>query len=196
MHYSEIRNHIITKNYYWYYCIIIVISLVLALFSFYGSVLALLIFWLSIMSIGCILMNYYRCRRFFKFYNNFLKDYNVLFDRALIEKESYRMSVPYKSYDATIQSSPKSTNVVYLETDVFLLLFFSIRYLGIFQLVLKPFIFLKPQKEFHTIDKSVTIIRDFKIIETEEDRTIIFPNKDGIKRIILLIEKTNQSKNT
>jgi len=68
--------------------------------------------------------------------------------KIVIEKESYKMQVPYKSYDATIHSFPKTTNVIYLETDDFLLFFFSIQYLVVFQLVLKPFIFIKTEKDF------------------------------------------------
>ena len=188
MHHSEIINHIISKRYYLYYGIIIFISLLLILLSFYGTILALLMFWLSIMSIGCILINIYRCRRFLKFYNNYFKEYDAQFNRILIEKETYKVQVPYRSYNATIQPFPKPTNVVCIETDDFLLIFFSIQYSGILQLVLKPFMFMKTDKEFCIKDKCVNLIQNFEITETDENRTIIFPNKDGIKKIIIPVQ--------
>jgi len=95
------------------------------------------------------------------------------------------MAVPYKSYDATVQPFPKQTNAICIETDDFLLLFLSIKYYGLFQLVLKPFIFIKTNKEFHLKDKSANFIRDFKMTEVEQNRVITFPNKDGIKRLMI-----------
>jgi hypothetical protein len=86
---------------------------------------------------------------------------------------------------AVIRPSPKLINAIYLETDDFLLLFFSIGFWGIFQEVLNPFIFIKTSSEFYIKGKKVNIIRDFEIIETEQNKTIIFPNKYEIKKVII-----------
>ena len=43
---------------------------------------------------------------------------------------------------------------VYLKTDDFLLLFFSIQYVGLFQQVFKPYIFVEPDKMFYIKDES------------------------------------------
>lgn len=185
MHHSKVRNHIINKNYYWCYYIAIFISLVLVICSLYGSILSLLLFWLSIISIGCMLINYYKCRSFVKLYDNFLNCYSVQFCKVLIEQKSYKMPVPYKSYNATIQSPPRQTNVIYLETDDFLLLFFPIQYLEIFQFAVGPFIFIKPYKKLDVNTKRVNVVRIFEITEDQEYRTIVFPNKYGISRIII-----------
>ena len=196
MYYSEIKRHIIDKKYYWSYCIIIIISLVFGSlacinkvdFSFFysrGAIFTLLIFGLSILAIGCIWINLHRCRSFYKFYNIFLKGHNAQFNKIVIEKEDYKMQVSNNSYNATIRPAPKTTNVVYLETDDLLLLFFSIQYMGIFQRILKPFIFIKTDKDFFIKDKNINIIRNFEIVETEQSRTIIFSNKYGIKKVII-----------
>ena len=196
MNCSDIKRHIIVRKYYFGYIIVIFVSVLLgysvftgeesiSIFILRGMYFALAIICFSAILIGYIVINIYRCRSFYKFYNSFLRGYGAQFNRVFIEKESYKMSVPYKSYDAIIQPSPKPTNTVFLETNDFILLFFSIRYLSVFQLILKPFIFVKPDKEFCIKDKSVNIIRDFKITEAKEDRTIIFTNKDGIKKLII-----------
>ena len=192
MNYSEIINYVISRRYFLYYSILIFMSVVLVLFSFYGSIFSLLIFWLSIMSISCILINMYRCRSFLKFCNNYLKAHNAQFIRIIIEQEASKMPVPYKSYDATIQPFPKLANAVSLETDDLLLLFFSIRYIGIFQLVLKPFIFLKTDKDLYFKDKNTNIIQYFEIVEAERGRAFIFPNKHGIRKIIVSEQITSK----
>jgi len=190
MSYPEIRNHIIDKKYFWCYSIIFLLSFLLVFLlclhkasisiSFSrGNINALLILWLSLISIGSLLNNYYRCWSFYQFYNNSLQGYNAQFNKILIEKESYKMQVPSKSYNAIVQPFPKSANAVFLETDDLILLFFSIRYIEIIQFVPKPLIFIKPNKEYCISDKSVNLIRDFKIVETKEDKTIIFSNGDS-----------------
>jgi hypothetical protein len=193
MQYSEIKNHIIDKKFYWNYGIIIFISLVfisltlidiIGFHSLQGFAFLILILWAPALTIGCFLMNLRRCRNFNEFYNNSLIEYNAEFKKIMVLREDYKLSVPYKGYDATVSSFPKPTNVISIETEDFLLLFFPIKFSFFFQLVLKPFIFIK-NKEFSIKDKSVSLIRDFKIIETEENRTIIFKNKDGIKKIII-----------
>jgi len=95
------------------------------------------------------------------------------------------MQAPYKSYNATITPFPKLTNAICIEEEDFFLLFFSIQYLGILQLVLKPLIFIKTEKEFCINDKNVKLIRDFEVVKTTENRTIVFPNKDGIKKVVI-----------
>jgi len=195
MYYSEINRHIINKKYFWNYSISIVTSLVLGYLyfdsinisvAFFRNMLFLVsIFWLLTVPIGCILTNIYRCQTFLKFYNNFLRGYDVQFFKIAIEKEDYKMQVFYTSHNATIRPFPKSTNAICIETDDFLLLFLSIKYSGIFQLVLKPFIFVKTNKEFHLKDKNANIIQDFKMTEIKQNRIIIFPNKDGIKRLMI-----------
>jgi hypothetical protein len=94
------------------------------------------------------------------------------------------MPVLYKSYDATIRPSLKSTNAVFIDNADFFLFFFSIQYLGVLQLVLKPLIFIKTKQEFYITAKNINLIRQFEIFETEENRTIVFPNKNGIKKVI------------
>jgi hypothetical protein len=198
MLYSEIKNHVINKSIFWAYGVIIFISLIIGylacinkgeiVFSYSrGNIFTLLIFYLSIMAICCILINLYRCQNFYKVYNDFLKEYDAQFNKIIIEKEAYNMPVPYKSYNATIHPSPKQTNTVFIETDDFLLLFFSIQYFGLFQLVLKPFVFIKTDKKINLKYKNMKIIRDFKTVKTEENRMIIFPNKYGIKKVIIPI---------
>jgi len=184
MQYSEIKKHIINKRYYWNYIIIILISLILAAFSFY-STFALLFFLISIISIGCIMINLYRCRSFYKLYHNLLKEYDVLFIKIEIHKEDYKMQVPYKSYNAKISPFPKSTNAIYIEENEFIMLFFSMPYLGVLQLVLKPIIFIKTDKELSIKDTNINIIQHYETFETEQGRIIIFPNKNGIKKIII-----------
>jgi hypothetical protein len=101
-----------------------------------------------------------------------------------VEKESYTMKVVNQSYDAKIHPMPKQTNAVYSETDDFILIFLSIQHFGIFQEVLKPFIFFKTDKVFFLNDKNVNVIRDFETFETEQGRNIIFSNRYGIKKVI------------
>jgi len=195
MLYSEIKKYIINKQYYWICSAIILISLIFSywnidsntfsLLDFRNMVAVLLIFWLSILSIGCIVINICRCRNFSKFYNNYLNKYHVEFNIIEIEKEAFKVQAPYQSYNATLHPSPKSTNAIYIETDDFLLLFFSIQYMGIFQRILKPFIFIKTDKDFFIKDKNVNIIRDFEIVEAEEKRIITFLNKYRIKKVMI-----------
>ena len=85
----------------------------------------------------------------------------------------------------SFQPFKKSTNVIYLETNDFLLLFLSVRYLETIQLLLNPFIFIKTDKKISIKDKKINLIQDFKIDETEDNRTITFSNKYGIKKIII-----------
>ena len=146
MNYSDIKKHIINKQDYWFCYILILVSLLLGFFSCYHSIWALLIFWLTIMATGCILINYYRCRSFYKLYKNALKEYNVQLNRVFIEKDAYKISVPYKSSNVINQPFKKQTNAVYLETNDFLLLFLSARYLETIQLLLNPFVFIKSEK--------------------------------------------------
>jgi len=185
MTYWKIVKHIISRRYYLYYGIVIIMSLILVFLSFYTSILALLIFWLSVMSIGCVLVNMYRCRNFHQFYENSFKAYNAQFIRVVIEKEDYKMQVPYKSYNATVRPLPKSTNAIYIETDNLLIFFSSIQHLGIFQLVLKPFVFIKLNKGVDIRDNNVHVVQNIEVVETREGRTIIFPNKHDIKKIMI-----------
>ena len=185
MYYSEIKRHIIGKRYFWSYYIIIFTSLVLVSLSFYTNILSLLIFWLSIMSLVCIMLNFYRCRKFYNFYNLFYKENKIHFYKIVIVKEKYKMQVPNNTYYATIHPSPKSTNAACIETEDLLLIFFSIQYFGIFQLVLKPFVFIKSDKAIDIKDKNVNIIQNFEIVDTEQGRMVIFPNKHGIKKMMI-----------
>lgn len=101
------------------------------------------------------------------------------------------MQIFEQSHNATIYSFPKSTNAVYLETDTMILLFFSIKHLGFFQQILNPFIFIKTDKELDLEYKNTRIIRNFKLIEKEGNRTIIFPNKYGIKELIIPMQMSS-----
>jgi len=195
MYYSKIKKHIINKQYYWIYSASVLISLVFgywnidsdtfSLLNFRNTVIVLLFFWLSVLSIGSTMINVCRCRNFSNLYSNYLNKYNPQFNKIEIEKESYKVQVPYQSYNAIVHPSPKPTNAICIETDDFLLLFLSIRYVALFQLVLKPFIFIKTDKDFYKKNRNANIIRDFKMLETERGRAIIFPNKHGIKKIMI-----------
>ena len=193
MQYSEMKRHIINKKYYWNYSICIITSLAFA-YWFFDSIFSLsfrdIIFWLSIfwlltISVGCIGINLYRCRSFYKFYHHSLKAYNAQLIKISIQKEDYKMQAPYKSYETKIRPFPKSANAIYIEEKDFFLLFFSIQYLGILQLVLKPIIFIKTNKELSIKDTNINIIQHYETFETEQGRIIIFPNKNGIKKIII-----------
>lgn len=201
MNYSEIKKHVIGKSYFLNYSTRIFIFLILCyLIYIYKNIifvlqvaipgrliLTLLFLWMSTMSLYYVMINLHRCRNFYKFYINNLKEYDVHFCKIVVEKEDYKMHVP-NGTSATIHPSPKSMNAVYLETDDYFLLFFAISYFGLFQEVLKPFIFVKTAKEFYTEDKKVKVIRDFKTIETEENRTLIFPNNYGITKVIIPLQ--------
>jgi hypothetical protein len=199
MHYSDIKRQIINKNFLWGYSIIIFISLIFGCLiyvnkssislnnDFYVRTILLIISFLclSVLSICYGLANLYRCQSFYKFYKNHLKEHNTHFRKIVIEKENYKMPMPNTPRNVTIRPAPKSTNAVYLETEEFLLLFFSIRYLGLVRQVLKPFIFIKNNKEFYAKGANINIIRDFETIETGENRILIFPNSYGITKIII-----------
>jgi len=77
----------------------------------------------------------------------------------------------------------------YVSFCIFGLVLFCIPYQGqhfyFVKEVLKPYIFIKTDKDVHIKNKSVRVVRDFKMIETEQGRTITFSNKQGIKRIII-----------
>ena len=198
MQYSDIKMHIINKKYLWGYSIMAFISLIFACliyinkssislvnaFLFRSIIILLLIFCLSALSICYMLVNLYRCRSFYKFYKNCLKEHNIRFHKVVIQMEDYKMHMP-NGTSATIRPSPKSTNAVYLETDDYFLLFFSIRYFGLVRQVLKPFIFIKNDKEFDLKGAKVSIIRDFETIETEENRILIFSNNYEITKVII-----------
>ena len=205
MQYSELKYHIIEKKYFLGFSIIIFSSIILGYLIFTGEegislfILRGLFFYLAIICfsitlIGYLVVNFHRCHSFFySFLVSELMKKTMQICEILIETKAYKMKVPYNSYDAKIHSKPKPTNAVCIETNEYLLLFFSLHYLGLFQEVLKPFIFLKTKNKFHIETKSVNIIRDFELITTEQNRTIIFPNKHGIKKIIIPIETKNLS---
>jgi hypothetical protein len=133
-------------------------------------------------------MNLYRCRLFYKFYENYFDKQTVQLRKIIVEKKDYQMKVVGR--ETKVQSRPKLTNVVYFETDDFLLLFFSKQYLGLFQQVLKPFIFLKIKKTFNIKYKNIYIIQDFETVETEQNRIIVFPNRYDIKKVIIPLQNT------
>lgn len=196
MDYLKMKKHILNKKSFFIYGIIIFLSFLLVYFVCINGIgkispdvreIAIIIAILNFLflSIQGIFINLYRCRNFYKFYENLLKESNPILGRIIIIKEDFKMQVPNKSYDTIVHPSPKFTNAVYIETDNFILLFFSIQCLGIFQKVLNPFIFIKTDKEFKVKDKHINIIKDFEIIENNQDTAIIFPNKYDIKRMII-----------
>ena len=200
MHYSDIRRHITRKKYLLGYCIMILTPLWLVYLahvdkiiipwdkmSFRGAPFALLFFGLPTLSIYCILINSYRCRFFYKFYNNCLKKYDLHFRKIMIEKGSYKIDAPYiSSYKATVYPPQKTTNAIYLETDNYWLLFFSVSYWGIFQVVLRPFIFIKPDKDVHINYKNVTIIQKTQMFQSEQGIVIdLSTNRHNVKRVII-----------
>jgi hypothetical protein len=115
--------------------------------------------------------------------------------RITVEKEGYTMKGVNQSHDAKIHPMPKQTNVIYSETDDFILIFFSIQHFGIFQEVLKPLIFLKTDKVFFLNDKNVKVIRNFETFDTEQGRNIIFSNRYGIKKVIIPLQIRSHSLN-
>ena len=148
--------------------------------------LILLILGLPILSVRCILINWYRCRKFYKIYKNSLKERGVHFHKIVVEKEIFKINSQYTSADATIHPYPKSTNAIYIETDNYLLLFFSVSFWRIFQEVLNPFIFVKTGKEFYTKCKNINIIQEFEMSQREQNIVINFSsNRYGIKKIII-----------
>jgi len=193
MQYLEVKRHIIDRKYFLGYSFIFFISFILGYLEYistdinftFSFLLGTAVFWLSIILIGIIVINIYRCRSFYNSFKNDLNGKTTQLYKIVIETKGYKMKVPYKSYDAEILSMPKSENTICIETDEYLLLFFSISFLGLFQEVLKPYIFLKTDKNFCMKDKKVNIVRDFETVETVQSRTIIFPNKYGIKKVII-----------
>ena len=200
MYYLDIKRHIINKKYLWGYSAMIFIPIIFGYlictnkinipfeaFSRGNFVFILLFLALPILSTRCILINSYRSQKFYNFYKNYLTEYNGHFYKIAVEKEAFRINTPHISpNDAAIYPSPKLTNAVYLETDNYLLLFFSVSFWGMFQEVLNPFIFVKPGKEFHARYKNTNIIREFKISQTEQNIVIDFPvNRNEIKKVII-----------
>jgi len=194
--YSKIKKHIIGKNFFWGLCILFFLFLIWSYimylgrdFIFFlfnvGSILMWFISYLLIMGVSYGFINLYRCKRFYKFCDLFLLENDVQFCKIMIEKKDYEMKVPNRSYDATVRPLPESTNAIYFETNEFILLFFSVQHFVVLKNVLKPYIFLKTDKEFHIKDKSVKIVRNFETTETEQGRAIVFSNKQEIKRMII-----------
>ena len=179
MNNKEIRKILINKRYNVYYAIIFFVLLI-------GALLSLLFFVLFALFVGNVLINFHRCRRFHQFIikNNLPKD-TIQSCKITIEKESYKLKPVYSSYDAKIQPRSRATNAICIETDDYFLVFFAVDFFRIFQEVLKPCVFIKPGKERCITDKNIEIIDDYKAIETEQDTVIDFPNKHGIKKLII-----------
>lgn len=192
MNYLKVKRHIIDKNSFLFSSIIIFVSLILSYliylngfsFSFRSIILILLILILSLSSLIYIFINLLRCRNFNVLWENRFKKYDICFCKIDIKQDDYKIQALYSSYTATMSSFPKATNAIYIETGEFMLLFFSIKQFGFIQTVLKPFIFLKNEK-ISMQKEHLDIIRDFDSIETTNGKIIIFPNKHGIKEIII-----------
>lgn len=195
--YLKIRKHIIGKNKNWNFSVQALRFLIFCCFIylfFRGILLSfplwiiLFIFFISNLLIMCIsysFINLHRCRKFYKSCESFLTESDVQFYKIMIEKKDYQIQVPNSSQSATIHSCPEPTNAVCVETNEFLLLFFSIRHFVFVKEVLKPYIFIKTDKDFCIKNKSVNIVRDFKITQTEQGKIVVFPNKQGVNRIII-----------
>ena len=200
IHSSDIKRHIINKKYLWSYSIIISISFGYGYLIYINKIMTsfwddlsfrvifpiLIVLGLPILSMCCILTNSYRCQKFYKFYKDCLKEYNLHFHKIMVEREAFKVGGTYSFNDATIHPYSKSINAVSLETDNYLLLFFSVSFWGMFQEVLNPFIFVKPGKEFHAKYKNANIIQEFKMSQTEQNIVINFPaNRSEIKKVII-----------
>jgi len=192
--YSKIKKHIIGKAFFWRfgiltpvflgwcYFIYLIMDNIFLPFSL-GNLLIYALSFLLIMSIYYNFISLYRCKKFYKFHENSLTESNVQLCKINIEKKDFQVQVPNSTQSATVNSFPQPTNAVYLETDEFLLLFFSIQHFYIVKEVLKPYVFIKTDKDLHIKNKNVIVVRDFKMVETEQGRAITFSNKQGIKRI-------------
>ncbi|MDR0438291.1 MAG: hypothetical protein LBH22_08345 [Bacteroidales bacterium] len=190
--YSKIRKHIIGKKSFWSFGVLALVFLIWGYFMYFirdriffpislGYFLIYSISGLLIMGISYNFINLYRCKRFYKFCKKFLPKSNVQFCKIMIEKKDYQI----RSFrEVIVHPPPKSTNAVYLETNEFILLFFSIQHF-VLKEVLKPYIFIKSDKELYIKDKRVKIVQDFEITETEQGRAIVFFNKQGLKRVII-----------
>jgi hypothetical protein len=189
--YSEIKRYIINKKSLWGSGVILFLFVIFIYLSyairkdFSFSLVILIVIIICILFIINILTNLYRCCHFYKLYKNELNKETSKLCKIIVEKKKYKVKVPIKSYDMEILSMPKSTNAVCVESDKYLLLFFSVHYLGIFQQVLNPFIFTT-KNDYLVKDKKTTVIYDFEIIKTANKRIIYFPNeKLEIKSITL-----------
>jgi len=195
--YSKIRKHIIGKKALWSFGLLTLFFLAWGYFVYFISdgiffpistsgFLIWFISYLLIMGMNYSFVNLYRCKKFYQFCKNFLTESNVQFCEIMVEKKDYQMQVgPYTSGEVTVRPTPDPTNAICIETNEFILLFFSIQHFVVLKNVLKPYIFIKPDKKLHIKDKNVKIVRDFEIIETEQGRAIVFSNRHGIKRVII-----------
>ena len=189
MQYSDIKRHIIDRNSFWKYSIVLLLFLIYLSFiymteeGFSFLFVIILTAFICILLISNMLINLYKCRRFYKFYKNYLDEQTTQLYKVSIEKEDYQMRVIGR--DTKVHSMTKPTNVISIETDDFLLLFLSIKYFGVFQQVLKPFIFLKTDTDICINEKSANVIKSYETDETEQGRTIVFPNRYNIKKVII-----------
>jgi len=194
--YSAIKRHIIGKKKNWSFSLQTFLFLIFCYFIYlfrdiflsfplWIVLFILFISYLLAMGISYNFINLHRCKRFYKSCKTFFIENDVQFCRITVEKKDYKMQGINTTQEATIRPSPEPTNAVYLETDDFLLLFFSIQHFVFIKEVLKLYIFVKPDRDLCIKDKSVRIVRDFKITQTEQGKSIVFPNKQGIKRIII-----------
>ena len=201
MRYLEIKKHINDKNNYWYYGIIILMIMIFMILINFDienyrfsrfTALDIAAPFLLIFSIRTILINSNRSRFFFQSFKNEINNGTAKLSKIVIGVKSYKMRVPKNTYVSEIQPMPKSTNAICIETSEYLLLFFSITYLGIFQEVLKPFVLVKTDNSSFDRDKNVVVIKDFEIIETAQNRTINFPN-DSYQVTKAILPKQNDT---
>jgi len=202
--YSKIRKHIIGEIFFWSLGALAFLLLIWSYFVYLirgnvffpfslGNFLILFLSYLLIMSISYSFINLYRLKKFHEFCENFLTESDAQFCKIMIEKKDYKMLAPYTAHEAAVRPYPVPTNAVHFETNELLLLFFSVRHYFVIKEVLKPYVFVRPDKDLCIKDKSVNVVRDFEITETEQGKAIIFSNKQGIKRVIIPLVRTSTS---
>jgi hypothetical protein len=135
-------------------------------------------------------VNFCRCRYFYKIIKNELSEKTIKLCKILVEQKEYKIKVPNKSYDVEISSMQKTKNAICIESNEYMLLFFSLNYFGIFQEVINPFVFIKKIEEFNIKFRNINIIKDFEIIENEQNSIYsLHENKYGIKKLIIPLRK-------
>jgi len=194
--YSKIRKHIIGKNKNLSFCVQTLLFLIscyliylfidaLPYFPLWTILFTFSVSYFLAMSISYRCLNIYRYRKFYTLYEVFLTENDVQLCKIMVQKKDFQMQVLNSTQLATVSPLLLPTNAVYFENNELLLLFFSTQHFYIVKEVLKPYIFIKTDKDLHIKNKNVRVVRDFKMVEIEQGRAVTFSNKQGIKRIII-----------
>jgi len=127
-----------------------------------------------------------RCRNFYNSFKNELSLGTAILCKIYVETKNYRMVGVNHNFDAEISSKPKLVNAICIETDEYLLFFFSMGYFGLFKEVLKPFVFIKSGNKHFLQDIKSAVIYDYNIDETENGKAVAIKNiKSSVSKILV-----------